>query len=97
MKGTKDSSKHQPGIQDITKQYLYQLAYKDFINKHSLNAKNCFVMPTEKDAVELKGEVEMNMFKNLGLESVQVRFLPAQKAYDHYLSGEPMDITVLQL
>lgn len=89
--------KHQPGIQDITKQYLYQLAYKDFINKHSLNAKNCFVMPTEKDEVELKGEVEMNMFKNLGLESVQVRFLPAQKAYDHYLSGEPMDITVLQL
>ena len=37
-----------PGVGDVTKQYLYQLAYKDFIKAHDISVvKNCFLMPTE--------------------------------------------------
>ena len=33
----------QPGIGDITKQYLYQLAYKSFIELNNIHkVKNCF-------------------------------------------------------
>ena len=41
-----------PGVGDVTKQYMYQLAYRDFIKAHNIAVvKNCFLMPTEKDEI----------------------------------------------
>ena len=38
----------QPGIESVTKQYLYQLAYQKFIEEHEFaSIKNCFLLPTE--------------------------------------------------
>ena len=52
----------QPGIESITKQYLYQLAYQDFICVHQFEAvRNCFLMPTDKDEVIIKGEATLSM------------------------------------
>lgn len=88
----------QPGIDSVMKQYLYQLAYKDFIKDHKLTQiKNCFLLPTEEENVIDKGEVRMDMLSNLGLQNIEVRLLPASMAYDHYLSGRKMDISQLGL
>lgn len=88
----------QPGIESITKQYLYQLAYQKFIKDHGFTSvHNCFLMPTENDEIENKGEVSMEMLSNLGLKNIQVRFIPAKTAYDIYLSGRKMDIALLKL
>lgn len=90
--------KGQPGIESVTKQYLYQLAYQKFVNEHGFAAvKNCFLMPTENVEVELRGEVSMEILSNLGLQNIKVRFIPATMAYDYYLSGRKMDISVLKL
>lgn len=90
--------KGQPGIESVTKQYLYQLAYQKFVNEHGFAAvKNCFLMPTENGEVELRGEVSMEILSSLGLQNIKVRFIPAIMAYDHYLSGRKMDISVLKL
>ena len=90
--------KGQPGIESITKQYLYQLAYQKFIIDHGFkDVKNCFLMPTENSDIENHGEVEMEMLSNLGLQNIKVRFIPATIAYDHYLSGRKMDVNVLKL
>lgn len=90
--------KGQPGIESVTKQYLYQLAYQKFIMDHDFTeVKNCFLMPTENKAVEDYGEVYMKMFSDLGLQNIQVRFIPATDAYEYYLSGRKMDIEVLNL
>lgn len=90
--------KGQPGIEAVTKQYLYQLAYQKFVNEHGFAAvKNCFLMPTENVEVELRGEVSMEILSNLGLQNIKVRFIPATMAYDYYLSGRKMDISVLKL
>ncbi|EHL2504072.1 LlaJI family restriction endonuclease, partial [Enterococcus faecalis] len=63
-----------PGVSDVTKQYLYQLAYKRFIKKGGfLSVKNCFLMPTEESVVIEKGYVNMSMLDDLGLESIQIR------------------------
>lgn len=87
-----------PGISDVTKQYLYQLAYKDFIKKHSIAVvKNCFLMPTEKDEIIKKGTVKLPMLEKLGLENVQIRQLPASSIYSKYLLNEKMDIGLLEL
>ena len=92
------SPKGQPGIESITKQYLYQLAYQKFITDHKFSdVQNCFLLPTECDYVINKGEVSLAMFEKLGLQNIKVRFLPAALAYYYYLSGMKMDSDVLEL
>lgn len=87
----------QPGISDITKQYLYQLAYNDFINAHNFTkVQNAFLMPTEKDTGEYLGTAEMCMLSNLsvpGLSSISVVKLPAKKMFRWYISGRKIDIS----
>ena len=88
----------QPGIESVTKQYLYQQAYRQFIIDHGLKqVKNSFLMPTEKSIVENMGSVRMNMFASMGLQDINVRYIPASRAYDLYLSGNKFDINELQL
>ena len=88
----------QPGIESVTKQYLYQQAYRQFIIDHGLKqVKNCFLMPTEKSIVENMESVRMNMFASMGLQDINVRYIPASRAYELYLSGNKFDINELQL
>lgn len=92
------SPKGQPGIDSITKQYLYQLAYQRFISDHGFTSvKNCFLLPTENDEIEKRGEASMTMLSALGLQNIQVRFLPARTVYDFYLSGITMNLDLLDL
>ena len=88
----------QPGIESVIKQYLYQLAYKEFITDHGFSSvKNCFLFPTEKNGVVDKGKVSLKILSHLGLEDIEIRLLPARMAFNHYLSGEKMDIAKLKL
>ena len=90
----------QPGIESITKQYLYQLAYKKFIDEHGFeqkNIRNCFLLPTENSEVEEFGSVGMEMLTTLDLEKIQVRLLPAEVVYSKYLKKEKFDINLLNL
>lgn len=90
--------KAQPGIESVTKQYLYQLAYQKFISDHAFEGvENCFLMPTEEKNIIHKGIASMQMLSALGLQDIKVRFLPADMVYDHYLSGRKMDISRLEL
>lgn len=88
----------QPGVGDVTKQYLYQLAYKSFLRDHGINeVRNCFLMPTEEDAIIAKGSVKMDILGSLGLQDIQIRQLPAKTMYSHYLSRKTMSISKLNL
>lgn len=90
--------KAQPGIESVTKQYLYQLAYQQFINDHAFEGvENCFLLPTEENTIVHKGEASMQMLSALGLQNIKVRLLPAETVYEHYLSGRKMDISTLEL
>ena len=94
------SPKSQPGIESVSKQYLYQLAYQEFISKHGFakeDVKNCFLMPTAETAVQNMGTVSMKMFTDLGLQEIEVRYIPASVAYEHYLHGRKIDIEQLNL
>ncbi|MBZ6008809.1 LlaJI family restriction endonuclease [Leuconostoc gelidum subsp. aenigmaticum] len=87
-----------PGIGDVTKQYLYQLAYKQFIQEGGfVSVKNCFLMPTEDEEVINKGFVNLNMLDILDLESVQIRQLPATEIYFNYLENKKFEINRLKL
>ena len=84
----------QPGIESITKQYLYQLAYKDFAKKNGIKIiRNCFIIPTEGNEIINKGKVELNMLGNLELEPIKILLLPTQQIFKLYLSNKKfMDI-----
>ena len=87
-----------PGVGDVTKQYLYQLAYRSFIKAHNIAVvKNCFLMPTEQNGIIKKGTAKMPMLEALGLENISIRLIPAKMLYEHYLTQSKMDISLLEL
>lgn len=69
----------QPGIESISKQYFYELAYRDFINHIKFKVKNAFLFPTDKEEIDNKGVVELKMLSSLDLAYIQVIMLPAKK------------------
>ena len=87
-----------PGVGDVTKQYLYQLAYREFIKAHNIAVvKNCFLMPTEENEIVKKGTAKMPMLEALGLENIQIRLIPAKMLYECYLTQRKINISLLEL
>ena len=65
----------QPGIESITNQSLYQLAYQPFAEVHQINTvRNCFLMPTDSAEVVEKGTVSLAMLSNMGLQDIQEHY-----------------------
>lgn len=88
----------QPGIESITKQYLYQLAYQPFLDAHHIqHVHNCFLMPSDGQTIVDKGYVSLGLFTQIPLCPIQVRLLPATLMYEHYLKNTKLDIQKLLL
>ncbi len=85
----------QPGIGDITKQYLYQLAYEDFIQDMGYDrVQNAFLFPGCGEEAEYLGQVELAMLASAGrkgLSHIAAVRLPAVRLYDAYLAGREED------
>ena len=88
-----------PGIESISKQFLYQLAYMDFLNDHNIKyIVNCFVLPSEKEKIEVCGEIHFSMIsKHLHLQNIKICFLPACLAFDYYLSDRKINFSEIIL
>lgn len=54
-------------------------------------------MPTEKPEIFVKGTVKMEMLSALGLENIQIRFIPASMLFSNYLRRKHIPIEKLQL
>ena len=84
----------QPGIGDITKQYLYQLAFSDFIKNQKFQyVQNMFLCPQEETDKDF-GYVEMKMFNDIddkSLAHIAIVKLCAEELYDFYLSGKKIE------
>lgn len=84
-----------PGIGDITKEFLYELAYKEFREAHSIQmGQNAFVFPTEgeQQALTPKGEIRMKMFHYYEpkLKPITLLFADANKVFECYVKGTRM-------
>ncbi len=84
----------QMGISDITKQYLYQLAYQDFIKKQGYKyVQNVFFCPQEEASTPY-GYVELNMLHNINhtkLENIVVVKLCADEMYNYFLMDKQIN------
>lgn len=87
-----------PGVPDITKQYIYQLALDDFRKDHGYkNVENALLFPKHDGEIENVGHVELEMFSKFDLECIQVIKLPAHWVNEKYLNNETVDISKLNL
>lgn len=86
----------QPGVEDIAKQYLYYMAYKELLEKHRVTeVKNYFLMPKRENDSEIPGYVKLNMLKNIGLGVIEVRMLPPKDMYFNYLNNTHLSLSEL--
>lgn len=96
----------QPGVEDVAKQYMYFIAYKDILkhlredNHQTIEVKNYFLMPQREDDSKVKGYVKFDVLKdlnlNLGLGVVEVRMLSPSFMFDHYLNNTTANLADLQ-
>lgn len=81
--------KGEPGVEDINKQYLYQLAYNPFSHAHGLVSVNAFVSPTDGETSNMAGSVTMPIFgylPNAGLQAIKLAKLSANRVMRCYAS-----------
>ena len=84
----------QPGIGDITKQYLYERAYTEFLQHNNISdVLNAFLCPGSSSCVEILGEAELDMLHSLGLSNIQVWKLPTRWLFAQYLANVVIDIS----
>lgn len=76
----------QPGIESITKQYLYELAYRKFARFHKLKTYNCFLFPTDGET-KINGYVKFDILRKIGLYNIKSIFISAEELYDVFLSS----------
>lgn len=85
-----------PGVESVTKQFLYQAAYRDFVLAHGFSrVVNAFLVPSCGDAVEHLGRVRFPgviaaadpPFSN----EVELYALPAEAVFDAYVGGRELD------
>lgn len=82
-----------PGIEDITKQYLYQLAYEDYIKSHKFDiVKNMLLFPSEEDEIQQIGTVTIDFLKKLNLEDIILIKMPAYYVFTMYIKSKKLDI-----
>lgn len=90
VKVNKNSISGQPGVSDITKQYLYQLAFAKLAQINQFSFSNAFVIPVDElnrdygDGVDY-GFVKLAMFNELNLNDIQIIARDAQTAFDIFL------------
>lgn len=87
------SVKGAPGVESITKQILYQRAYRDFVLDNGCSKViNTFLVPRHGGEVRCVGRVEFpGVFDSLGdpfTDGVELWELPAEMLFECYLRGE---------
>ena len=78
----------QPGIGDVTKQYLYELSYKDFAEENNLSIEtNAFLLPTDGKENRV-GTASIDLFyglENIRLHDIDIILKPCEEMYEIYL------------
>lgn len=86
------SIKSAPGVEEITKQYMYQLVFSDLLasydyEKDNIKVINTFIFPGDRESVYIMGSAEIKALSRLGLENITAVRLPAAILYKLYIEN----------
>lgn len=83
-----------PGVGDVTKQHLYQLAYSELLLKEGIaRITNSFLLPSEEKDLTFMGEASMRMLTDIGMEPISLYLVPAGYVFEKYLKNEKLELT----
>ncbi|WP_277302119.1 LlaJI family restriction endonuclease [Veillonella caviae] len=81
--------KNVPGIESLTKQILYELAYREFAKENSMKiAKNSYLMPYDGENDYILGSGRFDILKNYtwgSINDVTIEMVAANKAFLKYI------------
>ncbi|KEZ23237.1 LlaJI family restriction endonuclease [Ureaplasma diversum] len=83
--------KNYPAVNDVIKQYLYQVAYIDFAKENDITiTNNAFLMPIDANTVLNIGNVNIDLlvFNENNLKNIDVLLLPCKKMFKRYLNNQ---------
>lgn len=93
-----DKLDNHPGVGDVTKQHLYQLAYRDLLLKEGISyITNSFLLPSETNDLTCMGETSMRMLTNIGLEPIRLYMIPASYVFEKYLKNEKLGLSFFNM
>lgn len=93
IKLTEDILSDNPGVEDVTKQYLYQLAFNEYIRtKKFTSVKNMLLFPSEDKEIKQLGKVTIKFLQDLNLEDITLFSLPAHRIFDLYTNSKKLNI-----
>lgn len=83
----------QPGVEDVAKQHLYQLALSKVLRGHTQisRIKNYFLLPTQEENVRTIAAASLPFLTELGLSEILVCLLPAKEMMQCYLCGRSLE------
>lgn len=99
---TNGKMKHQPGLESLIKQFLYQSAYREFIEAHEFDrVVNAFLVPGSVDEPKLIARAsfpgviaeEKKPFDNF----IYMWMLPAHDVFEAFLNGKMLDNKIIQM
>lgn len=87
-----------PGVGDVTKQHLYQLAYNDLLLKEGISRiTNSFLLPSESNDLICMGEASMRMLTGIGMEPISLYMVPAGYVFEKYLKCEKLELSFFNI
>ncbi len=93
IKLTEDVLSGNPGVEDVTKQYLYQLAFNEYIKvKRFKIVRNMLLFPSEDKEIKLLGKVTIKFLQDLKLEDITLLSLPAHRIFELYTNSKRLNI-----
>ena len=76
-----------PGVEDVSKQFLYELAFKDL----TYTKYNIFIYPIYNDITKIDGKVTFNLFSGLDLCDIYLLQLNTNEIFQMYLDEKEFD------
>lgn len=94
---TENKVKNNPGVQDIIKQYVYNLVYKSLIEEQKFDfSYNILLLPYEGEEMYFEGIAEFGILKDtLGVKDILVMKMPADLIFDLYLNNKLIDFDLI--
>jgi hypothetical protein len=86
--------KNNPGVGDVTKQYLYELAYHDYLDNKGINQiYNVLLFPHDETEICKLGKVSMKFLSTIKLQDITLLVLPASTLYNLYVKNLKYNIS----
>lgn len=85
--------KNNPGIEDVVKQYVYNLVYADLIKKQKFDySYNILLFPSESLYIEVNGKVDLEFLRlALNVNDILIMSIPAKIIFSLYLEDKVLD------